>query len=71
MAQIQEKPVKGAVFDPLAAELAKIPKEMLERVRHDAAIFIAGIGAGMETARVQMDTHTSRSSDKQRTAAEA
>ena len=45
MAQNQDSTVRRGVFDPLAAELAKVPKERREQVRRDAAIFIAGMEA--------------------------
>lgn len=52
MVQDQERRVRADAcnFDPLAAELAKIPQERQEQVRHDAAIFVAGMEAA---ARVQ------------------
>lgn len=37
-------------FDPLAAELAKIPKECQPQVRRDAAIFVAGMEAAARVA---------------------
>lgn len=37
-------------FDPLAAELAKIPKERQPQVRRDAAIFVAGMEAAARVA---------------------
>ena len=43
MMRNQENGVRREEFDPLAAELAKIPAERLQQVRRDAAIFIAGI----------------------------
>ena len=37
-------------FDPLAAELAKIPRERQPQVRRDAAIFVAGMEAAARVA---------------------
>ena len=51
MMRNQENGVRREEFDPLAAELAKIPAERLQQVRRDAAIFIAGILAAEQPAQ--------------------
>ena len=47
-------------FDPLAAELAKIPKERQPQVRRDAAIFIAGMEAATRVAQGIQSTAQAR-----------
>ena len=43
-------------FDPLAAELAKIPKERQPQIRRDAAIFVAGMEAAARIAQTIQPT---------------
>ena len=55
MAQNKEATTQDKVFDPLAEELAKVPKERQGLVRRYAAVFVAGMEA-ME--RIAQTTRT-------------